>query len=285
MLALPLLALAYLAGAADSGCVESQPCYTAASIANSAANVAGYYAPNSFLSIYGTNLSYVTGSLGPGDISSGGQLPASGVIQGTEVLVLLNNTPGYIYYVSPGQVNVLIPELLIPGTGHRATGEPRHLRAPGADHADRPRAGAVSIRCLQCSRHPWQRAVGYSRLARPARRSRGHVRHRPRPNFARHRPRASFLKPPGPWPTWRFSGPAQRRRRRSQIDPVCRHRARLRRPVSDQPAIARRLSLQSRNPNRLCRRVQLRQPEPRSAISSCPVTVFPLSRPKRYRLH
>jgi minor extracellular serine protease Vpr len=114
MLALSLLALAFLAGSADSGCVESQPCYTSASIANSAANVAGYYAPNSFLTIYGTNLSYVTGSLGPGDIA-GGQLPPDGVIQGTEVLVLLNNTPGYIYYVSPGQVNVLIPEILIPG--------------------------------------------------------------------------------------------------------------------------------------------------------------------------
>jgi uncharacterized protein (TIGR03437 family) len=98
----------------DSGCAQSQPCYTAAGIANSAANVAGYYAPNSFLSIYGTNLSYVTGSLGLGDLI-GGQLPADGLIQGTEVGVYINNVPGYVFYVSPAQVNVLIPTYLIPG--------------------------------------------------------------------------------------------------------------------------------------------------------------------------
>ncbi len=84
----------------DTGCVPNQPCYTAASIANSAANVAGYYAPNSFLTIYGTNLSYVTGSLGPADIGAG-MLPWA--LPGTEVEVLLNNIPGYIYYASPTQ--------------------------------------------------------------------------------------------------------------------------------------------------------------------------------------
>jgi uncharacterized protein (TIGR03437 family) len=101
-------------GSDDSGCAQSQPCYTAAGIANSAANVAGYYAPNSFLSIYGTNLSYVTGSLGLGDLI-GGNLPADGVIQGTEVGVLIGNVPSYVFYVSPNQVNVLIPTYLIPG--------------------------------------------------------------------------------------------------------------------------------------------------------------------------
>lgn len=114
MLRTPLLAL-ILAGslvADDTGCVPDQPCYTAASIANSAANVAGYYAANSFLTIYGTNLSYVTGSLGPSDIGAG-TLPWA--IPGTEVEVLLNNIPAYIYYVSPNQVNLLVPEILIPG--------------------------------------------------------------------------------------------------------------------------------------------------------------------------
>ena len=96
----------------DSGCVPSQPCYTSASIANKAANVAGYYAPNSFLTIYGTNLSYVTGSLGLADVGSG-ELPY--VLPGTEVLVLVGGIPGYIYYVSPNQVNVLVPMTLTPG--------------------------------------------------------------------------------------------------------------------------------------------------------------------------
>lgn len=98
----------------DSGCLPAYPCYTAASIANSAANVAGYYAPNSFLSIYGTNLSEVTASIGLADIGSG-QLPFA--LPGTEVGVLIGGIPGYIYYVSPSQVNVLIPppELVGPG--------------------------------------------------------------------------------------------------------------------------------------------------------------------------
>jgi len=96
----------------DAGCVPNQPCYTAASIANAAANVTGYYSPNSFLSIYGTNLSYVTKPIGPSDIASG-QLPWA--LPGTEVAVLMNGIPGYIYYVSPNQVNVLVPLLLIPG--------------------------------------------------------------------------------------------------------------------------------------------------------------------------
>jgi uncharacterized protein (TIGR03437 family) len=96
----------------DGSCVANQPCYTAASIASSAANVAAYYSSNSFLTIYGTNLSYVTKPIGPGDIA-GGQLPWA--LAGTEVTVLFNGIAGYIYYVSPGQVNVLVPLLLTPG--------------------------------------------------------------------------------------------------------------------------------------------------------------------------
>jgi uncharacterized protein (TIGR03437 family) len=114
MFTLFLLSLALLGFADDTGCMPAQPCYSAAGIANSAANIAGYFAPDSFLTIYGSNLSYVTGSLGLGDIS-GGTLPIDGEIQGTEVGVLIGNLPGYVYYVSPNQVNVLIPSLLIPG--------------------------------------------------------------------------------------------------------------------------------------------------------------------------
>jgi uncharacterized protein (TIGR03437 family) len=88
------------------------PCYTAASIANSASNLAGPYSPNSFLSIYGIDLSYVSRAIGPGDINAG-QLPW--VLTGTEVSVLIGGISAYMYYVSPNQVNVLIPSLLIPG--------------------------------------------------------------------------------------------------------------------------------------------------------------------------
>jgi len=94
--------------AADLG----TPAYTSDSIANSAANVAGYYAPDSFISIYGQNLAYVTKPIGPDDVRNG-ELPTA--LTGTGVRVLINQIPGNIYYVSPGQVNVLIPPLLIGG--------------------------------------------------------------------------------------------------------------------------------------------------------------------------
>jgi uncharacterized protein (TIGR03437 family) len=92
---------------------EGAPYYTAASIANSAANVAAFYTPNSFISVYGQNLSYVTKAIGAGDIGAGGILPWS--LTGTNVGVLINLIPADVYYVSPGQVNVLIPPSLIPG--------------------------------------------------------------------------------------------------------------------------------------------------------------------------
>ena len=88
------------------------PYYTAQSIANSAANVAGYYTPNSFLSIYGQNLAYVTKPMSTDDIRAG-QLPT--VLEGTGVRVLINAIFADVYYVSPGQVNVLIPPSLTPG--------------------------------------------------------------------------------------------------------------------------------------------------------------------------
>jgi uncharacterized protein (TIGR03437 family) len=108
LLALTLGPLTFKPLLADPGF----PLYTSGSIANSAANVAGYYAPNSFLSIYGQNLAYVTKPMSQGDISDG-QLPT--VLTGTGVRVLINQIFADIYYVSPGQVNVLIPPSLIPG--------------------------------------------------------------------------------------------------------------------------------------------------------------------------
>jgi uncharacterized protein (TIGR03437 family) len=95
-----------------AGQTVGAPCYTAASIANSASNTAGPYSPNSFLSIYGINLSYVTQPIEAGNINAG-QLPW--VLAGTEVSVLVGGISAYMYYVSPNQVNVLIPSLLTPG--------------------------------------------------------------------------------------------------------------------------------------------------------------------------
>jgi uncharacterized protein (TIGR03437 family) len=90
----------------------SGPYYTASSIANSAAGVTGLYAPNTFVTIYGQNLAYTTAALSVSDVS-GGMLPT--VLGGTGVHVLINNIPANIYYVSPTQVNLLIPTSLIAG--------------------------------------------------------------------------------------------------------------------------------------------------------------------------
>lgn len=107
-LALLTLTIARLLGQGTPGA----PVYSAAGIANSAANVAGYYAPNSFLSIYGQNLSYVVKPISPDDIHSG-TLPIT--LTGTGVGVLINMIPADMYYVSPNQVNVLIPPSLVAG--------------------------------------------------------------------------------------------------------------------------------------------------------------------------
>jgi uncharacterized protein (TIGR03437 family) len=105
------LALTGLVWAGDSG-DRLAPSYSAASILNAASNQADAYAPNTFLSIYGTNLAYATRGLGSGDIN-GGTLPT--VLPGTGVRVWVANIPAHIYYVSPTQINILLPTNLVPG--------------------------------------------------------------------------------------------------------------------------------------------------------------------------
>jgi uncharacterized protein (TIGR03437 family) len=102
-----LLAALVLVDTSGSG-----PYYTADSIANSASSLSGTYAPNTFVTIYGQNLAYTTRALAASDVS-GGTLPT--VLGTTGVRVLINNIPANIYYVSPGQVNLLIPTSLTPG--------------------------------------------------------------------------------------------------------------------------------------------------------------------------
>ena len=88
------------------------PVYSANSVVNPVAAVAGMYAPNSFITIYGEQLSYVTRAMGPDDLRAG-MLPT--VLIGTGVQVLVNHIPANIYYVSPTQVNVLAPVSLATG--------------------------------------------------------------------------------------------------------------------------------------------------------------------------
>lgn len=82
------------------------PEYTAASVVNAATNRPGPVSPNSYLSIYGRNLSWNTAWIRAGDIASG-VLPTS--LPGSGVRVFLGNIAVYPFYVSPTQINVLIP--------------------------------------------------------------------------------------------------------------------------------------------------------------------------------
>ncbi len=112
-----IAALAWAPLLTDLGCNgatpdSSYPCYTAASIANSAAGVANSYAPNTFISIYGQSLAINTVSISAADLN-GGTLPVA--LIGANAVVLINNIPAYMWYVSPTLVNVLIPANLVAG--------------------------------------------------------------------------------------------------------------------------------------------------------------------------
>ncbi|HSW49407.1 MAG TPA: hypothetical protein VLH09_04495 [Bryobacteraceae bacterium] len=97
--------------AADPVCRPQAPCYSADSIVSAASGAPAALAPNSLASIYGTGLSYVERAISGADILAG-ELPT--VLPGTGVRVLVGGIPAHIYYVSPGQVNFLIPSNIKP---------------------------------------------------------------------------------------------------------------------------------------------------------------------------
>ncbi len=97
---------------ADSTASRQAPTYSAASIVNSASNTADSYAPNGFITIYGKNLAWTKRALTPQDIS-GDKLPT--ILPGTGVRVNIGGIFAHIYYVSPDQINALLPADLRPG--------------------------------------------------------------------------------------------------------------------------------------------------------------------------
>jgi uncharacterized protein (TIGR03437 family) len=107
-----LLLAALSLGSPVSGDVNDGPSYTAAGIVNAADNETHSLAPNTLTSLYGVRLSYVTAAISPGDIL-GDRLPT--VLPGTGVEVLVGNLPATMYYVSPDQINFLVPANLLPG--------------------------------------------------------------------------------------------------------------------------------------------------------------------------
>ncbi len=111
LLILAGLGCSLMASAADSA-VHVSPAYTPSSLVNSASDGPGPIAPNTIVSLKGENLAYVTRALTSSDIKNN-SIPT--VLPSTGVRVLIGNNPAPIYFVSPRQINLLLPPDLIPG--------------------------------------------------------------------------------------------------------------------------------------------------------------------------
>lgn len=88
----------------DLTTASTAPAYTAAGIVNAATQTGGALAPNTIATIYGTNLSWTTTAVTSADLN-GGTLPIS--LDGVSVNV--NGLLCNLFYVSPSQVNFIVP--------------------------------------------------------------------------------------------------------------------------------------------------------------------------------
>jgi uncharacterized protein (TIGR03437 family) len=113
MLAVLLLLLAVLVfgpAVRAETCRAQAPCYVASSIVNAASNLNQGLAANTFVTIYGKDLAYSTRALAGGDVK-GDTLPSG--LGGVTVRIGSYNAP--LFYVSPQQVNLLLPNNLVTG--------------------------------------------------------------------------------------------------------------------------------------------------------------------------
>ena len=89
------------------------PSYCAATVLNSADSLPSALAPNTIGSVYGINLSTVTAMLTAADFTTTGMLPTR--LPGTDTHVLVNRIEAPPLYISPTQINFLVPSGLDPG--------------------------------------------------------------------------------------------------------------------------------------------------------------------------
>lgn len=108
--AFALFVICVTAGTArgDLSSSSNAPSYTAAGIVQGASQITGTIAPNSIVTIYGTNLSFTTHAVAVGDLE-GGNLPDN--LDG--VWVYANGLSCGIFFVSPTQVNFVIPYVIV----------------------------------------------------------------------------------------------------------------------------------------------------------------------------
>jgi uncharacterized protein (TIGR03437 family) len=91
-------------------CWGAAPDYSAESIVNTGNYTAGPFAPGSILSIFGTGLSYNTRAVAPEDIVSN-TLP----FELSNTRVYLDGVECALFYVSPMQINFMVPSKQIAG--------------------------------------------------------------------------------------------------------------------------------------------------------------------------
>jgi uncharacterized protein (TIGR03437 family) len=96
----------------SQGVSQVAPIYDATSIVNAADNQSGALAPNTLGTIYGANLAYSTAAITPANIQ-GGVLPI--VLGSSETEVFVNHYAADLYYVSPSQINFLVPPNMLAG--------------------------------------------------------------------------------------------------------------------------------------------------------------------------
>ena len=94
--------------------VAQTPSYRAVDLVNAASNAPTPLSPGTIATLYGTNLAYATRQQTPDDITAN-TLPAT--LPGTGVRVFISNQPAHLYYVSPTQINLVIPVNLPAGQG------------------------------------------------------------------------------------------------------------------------------------------------------------------------
>ncbi len=91
------------------GSIQAAPSFQVSGVVN-AASFSSTIAPNSWVTILGSGLSATTRSWDLDDVS-GGNLPTTL----DHVTVTVNGTPAYVSYVSPMQINFLVPANITPG--------------------------------------------------------------------------------------------------------------------------------------------------------------------------
>ena len=112
------------------------PFFTAAGVVQAATETAGTLAPNAIATIYGTNLSWTTHIVDVADLNDG-TLPTS--VDGVSVYV--QGILSSLLYVSPGQINFIIPyELTLPTV--RLSSPARGLRGRSPP-TERPRCRSI----------------------------------------------------------------------------------------------------------------------------------------------